>query len=103
MFSFCSCASVHPPRFLPIHRLSDWPDCYLEVHCCKGIVQMPVRMLIERYGNLTFGDVLKQLRCGKCHRKAPAPVYLCASHHKGFMGGPAPDWNIVIAPPRILR
>jgi hypothetical protein len=73
------------------------------VHCCKGVVVMPIKLLAGQCGNRTFGEVLKQLRCGKCRRKAPAPVYLCASHNRGFMGGPDPGWNIEIAPARNLR
>jgi hypothetical protein len=33
---------VHPPRFRRDQRLSDWPDCGLELHCCKGVVINPV-------------------------------------------------------------
>ncbi len=47
---------MHPPRFLSNHRRLDWPDCLLELHCCKGKTVYPVRLLAERSGNLTFAD-----------------------------------------------
>jgi len=39
---------MHPPPFYPSHRLSDWPDCCLEVRCpcSERVVVLPVRLLL---------------------------------------------------------
>jgi hypothetical protein len=67
---------VHPPRFHLNQRLDDWPRCSVELHCCRGAVVYPVVMLRERCGNITFANLLARLRCEKCRRFQPAPVYL---------------------------
>lgn len=75
---------MHPPKFLPDHRLSDWPECVLEIRCriCGGrSASCAVKGLIRWYGDRTFAEVLARLRCKYC-RKKPAPVYLCASPHR---------------------
>ncbi len=93
---------MHPPPFLMSHRLLDWPDCHLEVHCCKGVTVWPVRLLHEKHGNHTFESLLKRLRCSQCRRFRPAPVYLCAGRSREFAGGAAPDWAIeLIAKPNL--
>ncbi len=88
----------HPPRFLPSHKLSDWPRCSIELHCCKGTTVYPVKLLMERCGDITFDRLLARLRCQKCRRFRPAPVYLCAGH-RAFIGGAAADWAIELVPP----
>jgi hypothetical protein len=87
---------VHPPRFNLTQHLSDWPECGLEVHCCKGMVVYPVRLIAARYGDRTFGVVIGKLRCSRCGGK-PAPVYLCAGH-RTYCGGAAADWAIELVP-----
>jgi hypothetical protein len=42
-------------------------------------------------------EAVKRMRCGKC-RASPAPVYLCASHHRQFCYGAQPDWAIELVP-----
>jgi hypothetical protein len=92
---------VHPPPFRPNHRLSDWPDCHLEMHCsgCNGrTVITPIKLLIAHHGNVQFADLLPKLRCSKCQNR-PAPVFLCASPmRKGGHGGPKPDWALELVP-----
>src|ERR1700722_2730019 len=66
-------------------RLSDWPDCRLELHCCRGQSVFPVRLLMRDHGDRTFAEVLAELRCRQC-RKPPAPVYLCAGPREHTMG-----------------
>jgi hypothetical protein len=66
-----------PAPFRLDQRLLDWPDCRLELQCCKGTVLAPVRLLATQHGNVTFGHLLSRLRCGRCRRK-PRAVYLCA-------------------------
>jgi len=76
---------VHPPLFRKTLRLSDWPECVIELHClhCRGgSVGYPVRLLMERKGDMTFENLLSRLRCKRCGRPRPAPVYLAAGHHR---------------------
>jgi hypothetical protein len=87
---------MHPPPFRPQHRLSDWPECQLELHCCRGMTLYPVRLMIEQRGDVSFGELLPRLRCKKC-RRPPAPVYLCAGHREHNHGAP-PDWAIELVP-----
>jgi hypothetical protein len=93
---------MHPPLFRKTHRLSDWPECVIELHClhCRGgSVGYPVRLLIQRQGDMTFENLLRRLRCKRCHAVKPAPVYLVAGHHRTARGGPDADWSIELAPP----
>jgi hypothetical protein len=53
---------MHPPPFRLQHRLSDWPDCQLELRCCKGITLYPVRLMIEQRGDVSFGELLPRLQ-----------------------------------------
>jgi len=83
---------MHPPPFLLSHRLLEWPDCRLELQCCKGTVLVPVRLLATQFRDATFGQVLPRLRCDRCGKK-PAEIYLCAGHRRHQGGAPA-DWAI---------
>jgi hypothetical protein len=89
---------MHPPPFLMSYRLSDSPDCRLEMHCCKGISVYPVKLLIQKRGNLEFRLVVDRLKCPACGKK-PAPVYLCAGHRE-HNGGATPAWAIELVPAR---
>jgi hypothetical protein len=71
------------------HRLSDWLDCRLELHCCRGQSVCPVRLMLRDHGDRTFAEVPAKLRCRQ-YGKPPAPVYLCAHHREHTMGAP-PD------------
>ena len=93
----------HSPQFRKDHRLSDWPNCNLELRCeggCGRTVIPPLTLLLRELGDTTFAEMLPKLRCRQCRRK-PAPIFLCASFHRSHCGGPAPDWAIEIvgAPP----
>jgi hypothetical protein len=93
---------MHPPPFRKTHRLSDWPECVIELHClhCRGgTVLSPVRLLIKRQGDMTFEALLRRLRCKRCRGVNPAPVYLVAGHHRTDCRGPDPDWSIELVPP----
>ncbi len=57
-----------------------------------------IKMLRSQLGDVTFADLLPRLVCRHC-RARPAPVYLCASPHRTFYGGPSPDWAIELVPP----
>ena len=95
---------MHPPAFRLDHRLSDWPECHLELRCtpCGGRSTAPaVKFLARQLGNPTFAALLARLRCHHCGAK-PAPVHLCASYQRTFSGGPPPDWAIELVPaPRL--
>jgi hypothetical protein len=69
---------VHPPPFRPGQRLSDWPDCRLELHCCRGQSVFPVRLLMRDHGDRTSAEVLAKLRCKRFRRP--------------------PDWAIELVP-----
>lgn len=90
---------MHPPPFRLDHRLSDWPDCILEMRCepcASRSSSFPVKLLIARHGDGTFVQVLRRPRCGVCKRR-PGPVYLCAGHRE-FLGGPPAAWAIELVP-----
>jgi hypothetical protein len=40
-----------PPFRLERH-LSDWPDCRLELHCCRGTTSLPLRLLSKKHGDI---------------------------------------------------
>jgi hypothetical protein len=68
---------MHLPLFRKTHKLSDWPQCVIEVHCqhCRGgSVLYPVRLLIKRKGDMTFENLLRPLRCKRCQAVKAAPV-----------------------------
>lgn len=90
---------MHPPPFRLDHRLSDWPDCCLEVRCpCSPRVTIiPVRLLTERHGDRLFQGVLTRLQCSACKGR-PAPVYLVAGHHRTFLHGPPAEWALELVP-----
>ena len=91
---------MHPPLFGKTQKLSDWPDCVIEIRCgCGASTESPVRLVIQRKGDMTFEGLLKRLRCNRCRRSGPAPVYLVAGHHRTACGGPDPDWSVELVPP----
>ena len=49
---------MHPPAFRLNHHLSDWPDCCLELHCCRGATVYPVRLLMVIVVAALIGSVL---------------------------------------------
>jgi ribosomal protein S27E len=92
---------MHPPSFYGSNLLTDWPNCFIEVHCgpCRNRTCVyPVKLLISRFGNQRILDVLTRFKCKDCG-EPPAPIYLCASHHRqGGTGGPRPDWALELRP-----
>jgi hypothetical protein len=90
------------PLFRKQQRLSDWPDCVIELHClqCRGgSVGYPVRLLMKRNGDMSFENLLRRLRYKRCRGGNPAPVYLVAGHHRTARSGPTADWSIELVPP----
>lgn len=88
LFLICSCAKgvPSPPPFHPTHTLGDWPECYLEVRCprCGKVTIGPVRSFGA--ASVPVLELASRLRCDRC-RVAVAPIYLCASPHRSFLGG----------------
>jgi hypothetical protein len=91
---------MHPPEFHSSQLLSDWPDCFLEIHCGKcGKSQVsPIKLLLRERADMRLLDMVKRFRCQRC-RVPASPVFLCASHHRRFMGGPPGDWALEVVPP----
>jgi hypothetical protein len=90
---------MHPPPFLPSHHLSDWPECRIELICCKGTTLVPVKLLMKNHGDRIFEDVVRRLRCSRC-RGYPKRVYLCAGYRE-FVGGAPADWAIELVSSRL--
>lgn len=80
--------------------LSNWPECRLEIRCpcSEWSVLYPIRMLIERYGDQTFDNLLLKLRCSKC-RKRSASVHLIAGQSRCVQPGPTPSWAVELSNP----
>jgi hypothetical protein len=97
--------AFHPPTFHPSHRLSDWPDCYLEIRCpqCGKSTVAPLQLLLRGDQDGRILDLISRFRCDRCNVK-PAPVYLCASPTRTFAHGPAPDWSLeLVQPPAMTK
>ncbi len=92
--------AMHPPAYHPDHRLSDWPECSLEVHrpCSERVALLPIRHLIEQRGDRTISAVLASLRCSSCNGM-PGPVHLVAGQSRTFNHGPPPVWTLELIPP----
>ena len=48
---------------------------------------------------MIFEALLKRLRCKRCGKSKPAPVYLVAGHHRTVRYGPTADWAVELVPP----
>ena len=57
---------MHPPQFRLTQKLSDWPECVIELQCCGGSIGYPVRLLIKRKGDMTFENLVERLHCKRC-------------------------------------
>jgi hypothetical protein len=94
---------MHPPRFLRSQRLSDWPECFLEIACplCEQrSFTIAVKGLLRWYGDRAFAEVLARLRCKFCRRK-PGSVLLHASYGRENGGQQTSDWTLTIFPTSI--
>jgi hypothetical protein len=58
-----------------------------------------VQLLMKRRGDITFEALLKRLRCKRCGKGNPAPVYLVAGHHRTARYGPTADWAVELVQP----
>ena len=86
-----------PPKFSVRHRLSDYPDCTLEIRCaCGRSSYPPIRMLVLERGDDTFRRFVAALRCKQCGAR-PTEAYLVAGFHRRCQGGPeSNDWAVAL-------
>ena len=93
-----SVSSMHPPRFLQSHMLSDWPECFLEIRCrwCEQrSMTIAVKGLMRWYGNKTFAEILSRLRCKFCRRR-PSAVFLSTMRPGDPAATQRGQWTIVL-------
>jgi hypothetical protein len=57
----------------------------------------PTKLLMQQHGDMPILAMVKRMKCKTC-RVQPAPVYLCASHHRQFCYGPDAGWAIELVP-----
>ena len=85
-----------PSPFSVHHHLTDWIGCTLEIRCGCGRASMPsILMLLERWADRPFADLMLRLRCEACGAK-PAQVWLVAGRHRSVVGGPGNDWAVEV-------
>jgi hypothetical protein len=90
---------MHPPQFRPTHKLSGWPECVIELHCCGGSVGYPVGLLIKRKGDMTLQISSSGFAASAAAGLTQRPVYLFAGHHRTARFGPDADWAVELVPP----
>jgi hypothetical protein len=90
---------MHPPDFNPNHRLSDWPECFIEAGCptCGKVTIAAVKMLLAGGRDAPLLETVKRFKCSACKVTA-APVYLVAGRTRRFVGGPRPDLAVELVP-----
>jgi hypothetical protein len=89
---------MHPPTFLLSHKLSTWPECFLEIRCerCEQRrLTIAVKGLMRWYGDRTFREIISRLRCKYCRRR-PAVIHLQAFQKIVADGDPAVTWSLEI-------
>ena len=82
-----------PPENPRGARLSALITCWIEIQCCKGTVDYPVKLMLRRHPDRPLGDAVGKLRCSKC-RGGPQEVWLKqVPNRKPCMGSP-PGWSV---------
>ena len=58
-------------------RLSDWPECSLELHfsACGRMSVPAVKLLAQRCNNVTFAELVPRLRCQHCKARPRRSIY----------------------------
>jgi hypothetical protein len=85
-------------------RVEKFRASWIEVQCCRGIQQMPVRLVLAadpRRGGLTLADFLIRLRCQACRARPASAVLLesVAGQAAARAGYGAPDgWRLELLP-----
>jgi hypothetical protein len=74
-------------------RLSDLITCWIEIQCCKGQVDYPVKLMLRQHADRTLGAAVEKLRCSRC-RGRPSVVWLKQVPHREPCKGPPPGWSV---------
>ena len=64
-----------PPENPRAARLSDLITCRIEIQCCEGTVDYPVKLMLRHHSDRTLADAVNRLRCSRCRGK-PQAVWL---------------------------
>lgn len=64
---------------------------------CAKVTNYPLRLLRQRVGDVTLGDVLPRMKCEQCHRP-PASVVLCDDPNTSGLGGTRQTWRVELVP-----
>jgi len=62
-------------------RLSALITCWIEIECCKGTVDYPVKLMLRRHPDTRLAEALDKLRRTTCKGK-PRAVWLNQIHHR---------------------
>lgn len=65
--------------------------------CPNVLTHYPLRMMADRYGALTLGELVPRLRCHACKRK-PVHVAVIGDQAGDGVGGPPRTWRVVLLP-----
>jgi hypothetical protein len=85
-------------------RLETFRANWIEVQCCRGIQQLPVRLVLAadpRRGGRTLADFLIRLRCQACGARPASAVLVdsVAGQAAARAGYGAPTaWRLVLLP-----
>jgi hypothetical protein len=74
-------------------RLSDLITCWIEIRCCKGMVDYPVRLMLRRHADRTLAEAVDQLRCRQC-RGRPHAAWLKQVPQREPCKGAPPGWSV---------
>lgn len=74
-------------------RLSALITCWIEIRCCKGRVDYPVKLMLRRHPDMRLGEAVQKLRCSRCRGK-PREVWLNQVHNREPCKGAPPGWSV---------
>lgn len=80
--------------------LSRFADCWMEMRCgCRRSAVYPVKLLIERRGDIQMRQLVRRMRCKQCGER-PTEAYLQETDHRAYPIGTdqetfaAPGWAL---------
>lgn len=74
-------------------RLSALITCWIEIQCCKGKIDYPVKLMLRRHPDMRLGEAIGKLRCRQCRGK-PREVWLNQVHNREPCHGAPPGWSV---------
>jgi hypothetical protein len=74
-------------------RLLALITCWVEIQCCKGRVDYPVKLMLRRHPDMRLGEAVQKLRCSRCRRR-PTEVWLNQVHNGERCMGSPPGWSV---------